>query len=144
MQRLQPLTAIAVLALAIAACESANLAARLEDPHYTRLALVNRDERFHLTATQRHMVRRGFNADALERLLARIPPEHRDSVYQAFAVPRGNQVRELWYIDDPALQALLEQVWAPVWDGLSIDQIKADRSGRPGRNLAIQRRNAGK
>lgn len=129
-----------ILAITAAnACESASVAARV-DLHYTPLRAVSPDARFHLTAAQREQVRRGFDVEALERLLARVPPEHRDSVFQAFRVPRGKQVRELWYIDEPVLQELLGEVWAPTWDRMPLSEVEADSSGRPGKEAAVRRR----
>jgi hypothetical protein len=48
----------------------------------------------------------------------------------------------LTHIKDPELQALLEEVWAPVWDqvGASDAELYKNELGLPGRNIAIQRR----
>lgn len=133
---------IGAACLALAACETANLAAGGPDPQYTPLVLVRRDAGFRLTELQRRQVRPGFDLDALERLLAHVPAEHRDSLFLAFRAPRGNEVRELWYLGDPALQELLEQVWAPQWDRVPLAVIEADQSERPGKRVAIERRRA--
>jgi hypothetical protein len=131
-----------IAALTLTACETANMAAGGVDPNYTPLVMVRRDAGFRLTEVQRQQVRPGFDLDALERLLAHVPAERRDSLFVAFSAPQGNEVRELWYLGDPALQELLEQVWAPVWDRVPLSVIEADKSERPGKRLAIERRRA--
>jgi hypothetical protein len=104
------------------------------------LEKVERDPNFRLTETDRQQLRRFFDLDALERLLSHVPPEHRPEIIQAFQLPTNNEVRELWYLGDPELQEMLEEVWAPFWQRMPLDAVKADDSERPGKRLAIARR----
>ena len=136
----QMATAFVVAALTLTACETANVAAGGPDLHYTPLVMVRQDVTFRLTEAQRQQVRPGFDVDALERLLAHVPAERRDSLFVTFTAPTGNEVRELWYLGDPALQELLEVVWAPMWDRIPTEVIEADKSERPGKRLALERR----
>jgi hypothetical protein len=99
---------------------------------------------FHLTPTQRERVSPGFDVDALERLLAQVAPARRQEILSYFLKPEPNTPRGgmLTHIKDPELQALLEEVWAPVWDqvGASDAELYKNELGLPGRNIAIQRR----
>jgi hypothetical protein len=132
-------TAAFALVVAASACETANIAAGVE-PQHTPTTYVKADDGFRLTQAQRQEVRPGFDVEALERFLGHVPPELRDTLFVAFRMPRGNEVQELWYVGDPALQELLEEVWAPKWDRVPLAEIEADRTERPGKRLAIQRR----
>lgn len=135
-------TAFVFAALSLTACETANVAAGGPDPRYTPLVMMRGDVTFRLTDAQRDQVRPGFDVDALERLLAHVPAERRDSLFVTFTIPTGNEVRELWYLGDPALQELLEVVWVPMWDRVPTQVIEADKSERPGKRLAVERRRA--
>lgn len=131
---------LALAALGSAGCETVNYATGPADPRATTLHMVPTDSTFHLTEAQRNDVRWGFDVDALERLLAHVPPQYRDNLFQAFRIPEGNEVRELWYIGDPGLQEMLEEVWAPAWERVPVAKIDADTSGRPGKRIAAARR----
>jgi hypothetical protein len=139
MFRLLFYTAAFALVLATTACETANIAAGVE-PQHTPTTYVKANDGWRLTQAQRQEVRPGFDVEALERFLGHVTPELRDSLFVAFTMPRGNEVQELWYVGDPALQELLEEVWAPKWDRVPLTEIEADRTERPGKRLAIQRR----
>ena len=70
-------------------------------------------ERFSLSPEQRATLRDGIDPDALERLLAAVPPERRDTVLRTFEGIPGGRGRGRAYItrfDDPELQRLLETV----------------------------------
>ena len=131
----------AVLVLSLTACETANVATGVMEPrHVEEMRMVQHDTSFHLSATERAQIRRGFDVDALERLLASVPTTRREEILSAFRIPTGNKTEELWYIGDPGLQELLEAVWAPYWDRVPLAQIDKDDSGRPGKRLARERR----
>lgn len=105
------------------------------------LTRVERDPAFRLSDEDREQLRRGFDLDALERLLSHVAPEHRARILAAFRIPHGNnRVAELWHLADADLQSLLEEVWAPYWRHMPLDVIAADESGRPGKQVAMARR----
>ncbi len=104
------------------------------------LTKVERDPEFRLAEAERQRLRRRFDHDALEKLLAHVPPERREGILECFRIPEGNEVQELWYIGDPELQAILEEVWAPMWAGRTVAEIEADETERPGKRLAIDRK----
>jgi hypothetical protein len=104
------------------------------------LTKVERDPEFRLTESERQRLRRRFDHDALERLLAQVPPEQREGILECFRIPEGNEVRELWYIGDPDLQSILDEVWAPLWMGRTVEEIEADETERPGKRLAVERK----
>ncbi|HEX8696798.1 MAG TPA: hypothetical protein VF746_30545 [Longimicrobium sp.] len=126
----------------LAACETANTTTNMKDFHPT--VMVQRDASYRLTETERQQIRRGFDMEALERLLSHVRPEQRDSLLAAFRIPRsGEAFQELWYLGDPGLQEILEEVWAPVWEHRTVEEIEADETDRPGKRLAIARRQRG-
>jgi hypothetical protein len=104
------------------------------------LTKVERDPDFRLTEGERQRLRRRFDHDALERLLAHVPPERREGILECFRIPEGNEVRELWFIGAPELQSILDEVWAPIWMGRTVEEIEADETERPGKRLAIERK----
>jgi hypothetical protein len=109
---------------------------------WTPLQKVERDPAFRLTDADRERMRRFFDLDALERLLSHVPPERRPEILESFQIPQSNEVRELWFIDDPELQEMLEEVWAPFWMRMPLETVEMDDSERPGKRLAIARRHA--
>jgi hypothetical protein len=68
------------------------------------------DAPVHLNASERASLRRGVDADALERLLAAIPEPARASVLAGFR--RGSKSVPV-SSEDPHLHELLQDVWAP-------------------------------
>jgi hypothetical protein len=111
-------------------------------PMIAGLEKVERDPSFRLTDDERQQMRRFFDLDALERLLAHLPPDGREEVLRCFRIPLNNQTYELWYIGDPELQEMLEEVWAPMWERRTAEEIEADDTDRPGKRLALARRRA--
>lgn len=102
--------------------------------------MIEPDPNYRLPEVERQRLRRVFDADALERLLARVPPEKREDILASFRIPDGNTTDELWSFGEPALQEILEEVWTPYWDRLSVEDIRRDESGRPGKGAALRRR----
>ena len=108
--------------------------------------------RFRLTAEQRAQVREGFDVDALERLLAHIPVEHRTSIFSLFVKYRPGQPVPLPVeMATPQLQELLDEVWAPRWRGYTIAELEEEerkaRQGAtvlPGRATAMRRLREGR
>jgi hypothetical protein len=112
----------------------------------TPIRLASPTRGFHLTASEREKLVPGFDADALERLLARIIPERRTEILAYFQVPQDRSVRlgQLIQIKDPELQPILEEVWAPMWDrvGATDEDIARNTYDFPGREIAQARRAA--
>lgn len=102
------------------------------------------DPDFRLSAEERARVFPWYDADALERLLGMSLPESRARVLESFLVPDepGQQRPLLVTMGHPALQAILEEVWVPFWEGYREEDMNAQPAYFPGRELAKQRRNA--
>jgi len=85
------------------------------NPHTVRLP--ERDLSFRLTAEERASIRPPFDVDALERLMAAVEPGARPIILQEFQFPPpGEAVPNLFKMGDPALQPLLDEIWAPFWE----------------------------
>ncbi len=98
------------------------------------------DDAFRLSAEERSRVRAGFDVDALERLLAAIQPEVRPLILEHFYdVQPHERIRALTRMGDPALQPLLDEVWAPVWDRFP-EILEHETKDFPGLELARTRR----
>lgn len=73
--------------------------------------MIMAPERFRFSAAERATLKEGIDVDALERLAARVPPEHRADFLRFWRADfRGGIVDS----DDPESSALLKQVWAPI------------------------------
>jgi hypothetical protein len=111
-----------------------NGSARLDDP----------DPAFRFTPGQRATIEPGYGVDALERLLAVLHPALRAETLSAFQrqppdVIGGGLIK----FEDPVLQALLDEVWAPRWENVPEDLFDdPDLQRFPGRELAKARRAA--
>jgi len=114
-----------------------------QNPRSIRLAAP--DATFHLTESERAQLRPGFDADALESLLAHVRPEVRPTILSSFVQPPpGEPAGVLVKMGDPALQPLLDAVWAPMWELMPRDAIDREDKDFPGRELARQRRATGR
>lgn len=118
----------------------------MSDPSIPSARLDVPDAAFRLTAQERASVEPGFDADALERLLASLLPVLRAEVLSDFQTTRyapddigGGLIK----FEDPVLQALLDEVWAPRWDGVPDEWLNDPGMQRfPGREIARARRAA--
>lgn len=111
-------------------------------PDTDRLAVP--DPNFRLTPEQRASLRRGFDADALERLLAAVEPASRPFILESFQAPRPGE--SIWdtpvnWMSDPVLQAMLEEVWATAWEQRP-ELLDDPNVNFPGKEIAKQRRAA--
>lgn len=106
------------------------------DPAPLRLAVA--DAAFRLTAAERAKIAPGFDPDALERLLAHIRPDLRPEILSYFDAGGGRG--QLIEIHDPHLQAVLEEVWAPMWEDASERALDEGWFNMPGREIAKARR----
>lgn len=111
-------------------------------PHPSTVRLPEPDPTFRLTEEERGSIRPGFDADALERLLAAIEPGARRGLLQAFLTPApGQRARNVVQMGDPELQPLLDQVWLPFWESRP-DRLRRrhpDDQQWPGLELARKR-----
>jgi len=108
------------------------------------LRLAAPDATYRLSGEDRAKVQEGFDADALERLLGLVRPDMRQELLAHFQVgeeggPRRGRIVQL---NDPELQRVLEEVWAPMWDGFPDEALDATGDPLPGRSVAKQRRAA--
>lgn len=119
------------------------------------IRLARPDISYHLEAAMKARVDPMFDADALERLLRWIHPDHRKDYLHRFipqvdgplVIEKRGKISVIPRIsysirtDDPILQPLLEDVWAPYWRAFSDEELKAQIvSPFPGLERARQRR----
>ncbi len=110
-------------------------------PDAEPLRLEQADATYQLGAGDRARLARGFDADALERLLREVRSDMRAEILAHFQVSASGERRgHLIKIHDPHLQAILEQVWAPMWDDASTQAIEEGWFEMPGREIARARR----
>jgi hypothetical protein len=111
---------------------SQNTSARLDAP----------DPDFRLSAEQRASVAPGFDVDALERLLAVLHPDLRMPTLSDFQPQPPDVVGGgLMKFEDPVLQALLDEVWAPRWKDVPVEWLTDPEFSRfPGQRIARARR----
>lgn len=130
---------LVVGSIVLVGCERAG---PIVSPTYKPFEVVLPDTSFHLSAEVRASVREGFDVDALERLLSMMPPEARPSTLAAFQrpTPGSDRVRMLVHLGHPKLQAVLEEVWAPMWEGLTDEELQRLDRQFPGREAARARR----
>ena len=139
---------LGVALLAVAACERWNQGITTMDSSPGPLRLATPTQGYRIDPALRAKVFTGFDADALERLLAHVAPEHRAEILSYFLVPDDPATThsrgQLIQIKDPLLQPMLEEVWAPVWDyvGATDADIEANTYEYPGREIARARRAA--
>lgn len=109
-------------------------------PSPTPIRLEIADARFRLSAAERASVSPIFDPEALERLLARVRPDVRQEIFAQFQMRRGKNLGRIVEINDPELQPMLEEVWAPAWDSATDQEVEDDVYGLPGREVVKERR----
>jgi|GEM_PF-950094 len=104
-----------------------------------RLEVPDRD--FRLSAEERAKVVPDVDPDALERLLRMVRQDVRTEMLQTFQFPApGERFGYLFEFDDPQLQAVLEEVWAPAWETVPDEVLEKGGLPHPGREVALRRR----
>jgi hypothetical protein len=128
----------------ITACEHATQAPRAMAPAGPSLHAITLDTTFHLSADERAAVLPYFDVHALERLLSMMPASQRARTLASFQVARtGEPHRMLVQTGNPKMDAVLEEVWAPFWDGYSDEEMARHPREFPARQLGRLRRAAG-
>lgn len=118
----------------------------MDQPNPATIRLDQPDPTFRLTPEERASVRPGFDVDALERLLAAVEPEVRPILLRDFQQPKPGDLKPGEFVTppvrmgDPALQPLLDEIWAPAWERFAPDLLDDDSLHYPGKELARQRR----
>jgi hypothetical protein len=130
----------------IAGCEHQNHSVTMSAPPKP-LRLARPEAAYRLLPEDRARVQRGFDVDALERLLQHVRPDMRQEILAHFQVhdaPNRNY-GQLVQFHDPQLQAILEEIWAPMWNEVNAtdQQIQENAYGFPGRDIARRRRAVG-
>ena len=133
--------AVALVAIT-AACESTSKAPVMTDPDYKPLALRRPEANYRLSDADRAKVIAGFDVGALERLIGMVRPDMRVEVLRHFQVgePGERKRGALTQFTEPELQAVLEEVWAPMWDDAPDQALEEAWYFYPGREIAKQRR----
>ena len=114
-------------------------------PNGPRKASYIPDPAYHLSAGEKSKVMEIFDVNALERLLSMLPAADRPGILAHFQYPDGEMAPpppKLVHLDDPDLQAVVEEVWVPFWDTVPLSAMY-EESGIPGRQLALSRLQAG-
>ena len=132
-----------VASLAAGACDTLPPTADMS-PSPISIRVDRADSNFRLTPAERRSIQPTFDADALERLLARIRPEKRPEILLYFQIERPRGLGHLTAFTEPDLQRFLEEVWAPLWDTATDQEIEANIYGLPGRGVARERRARGR
>lgn len=134
---------VAAACLALAACDrTASVPSMSTPPNPRTVRLDVPDRNFKLTPQERASIRPGFDVDALERLLAAVEAPVRPMILEGFqAVAQGEPGTATVRMGDPALQPLLDEVWAPMWEKYP-EMLDTETKNYPGREIARQRRNA--
>lgn len=102
------------------------------------------DSAFRISPEDRERIRRGFDADALERLLSMIVPEARPELLRAFQWPdHGESAANVMSLNDSELNAVLDEVWLPMWEKEMPQSIDDETKEFPGLALARRRRASG-
>jgi hypothetical protein len=142
MRRLRFLAIAYALAVAMVGCESIGDAPIVTDPEYRPLALRSPDRTFRLIPEERAKVLPGYDVEALERLLRIVRPDMRQEILRYFqpGQPGERSRGMLTEFTEPQLQAVLEEVWAPMWNDAPDEALDDASSYYPGRQIAKQRR----
>jgi hypothetical protein len=108
------------------------------------LRLAAPDTTYRMSKEDRAKVQEGFDADALERLVSMVRPDMRQELLVHFQVgEEGGPLRgRIVQMNDPVLQQVLEEVWAPMWDDVPDEDLDVTNDPLPGRGVAKQRRAA--
>lgn len=117
----------------------------MSTPEPLPLRLPVADAGYRLSDADRAKLLPGFDAEALERLLAMVRSGMRRQILACFQKPEtAGSHGHLTVLRDPELQSVLEEVWAPVWDAVRATdaELEADVYGFPGREIAMRRRAA--
>jgi hypothetical protein len=117
----------------------------MSSPELLPMRLPAPEQGFRLSEADRGEMLAGFDVEALERLLGMTRPDLRLEILKHFQKRRnGERLGILVQLSDPALQQVLEEVWAPKWDEVDATdaEIEANAFGFPGREIARQRRAA--
>jgi hypothetical protein len=128
--------------LVLAGCERTH-ETLMSNPDPLPLRLTVADASYRLEASARAKLLPGFDVEALERLLGMVRPDLRQPILRHFQQrARGERLGHLVQVHDAELQAVLEEVWAPMWDEVKATdaQIEANHFGFPGREAAKRRR----
>lgn len=135
-------------------CEHTTRSRIMNNPPVKPLRLAARDPAYRLAPDERARVIPAYDADALERLMGMIHPDLRPKILENFLIwkpgelPAGERAGltvELYDPStgqvDPQLQAVLEEVYAPLWARVSDDDLeKPNFMVHPGREREKQRR----
>jgi hypothetical protein len=142
MRRFRFLVVASALAFATVGCETIGDAPIVTDPEYRPLALRSPDRTFRLIPEERAKVLPGYDLEALERLLRMIRPDMRQEILRYFqpGQPGERSRGMLTEFMEPQLQAVLEEVWAPMWNDAPDEALDDASSYYPGRQIAKQRR----
>ena len=117
----------------------------MSSPEAQPMRLASADTGFRLDPQQRETINPGYDVDALERLLSMVRPDLRTELLENFQ-DRKKPVRPgqgwvyLVQINDPKLQEVLEEVWAPMWDNAPDQALEENWYQWPGREIAKRRR----
>lgn len=136
------LVATAALMLLVG-CERSTYRITMDAPPLP-LRLAIPDGTYRLSNEERGKLQEGFDAEALERLLGMVRPDMRPELLAHFQIgdEAGPHRGRIIQLNDPQLQQVLEEVWAPMWDDFPEEMLEVKDDPLPGRGVAKQRREA--
>jgi hypothetical protein len=102
------------------------------------ISLDTPDESFRLDAAERANIEDTCDADALERLLQLVHPDHRMAILAHFQIEPWNGQRRgnLVELFDPKLDPLRDPVYAPMWKDATDEEVEANIYGSSMRGRA--------
>jgi len=111
-------------------------------PMPVSISLNEPDPSFRLDAAARAIIGIDYDADALERLLQLVHPDHRMEILAYFQFNPSDGRKRAYFIEllDPKLQPLLDPVYAPAWQNATDEELEANIYGLPGRATVMKQR----
>jgi hypothetical protein len=110
-------------------------------PDMRPLRLEVPDHDFRISAENRAKIVPDVDPDALERLLQMVRRDIRMEMLKTFQYPApGEHFGYLFEFEDPQLQAVLEEVWAPAWEDVPDEILQKGGLPHPGREIVLRRR----
>ena len=102
------------------------------------------DRSFRLTDAQRERIRPGYDRGLVEEIFQHLKPDTHAKTLSYFdgSAWKGRAGGYVAEFGDPDLDVLLEAAAAPMWEDLSVDELRQEvaRGGRPGMATSLQRR----
>lgn len=129
-----------VVSVVLSACEQASEAPTMSFDTTQPRRSFSPDPSYRLSDVDRARVSDIFDVNALERLISMLPSGDRADVLEHFTSTEYEEehMGYIVHLNDPHLQAVLEEVWLPYWSTVPSAALY-ETSEIPGRQLALSR-----